>query len=124
MNVNVLSEGTRSCAEVCQIHELFLPEIVNLASKGFLREGAGWESGEGNAESGNGNEVVKSPLPVASGGISWLGVWVTVIWIVAKDLDFESDPALMRFVELIYLCSQRLEVLSVLSFSNLLINLR
>lgn len=51
-------------------------------------------------------------------------MWVTVIWIVAQDLDFESDPALMRFVELIYLCSQLFEVLSFLSFSNLLINQR
>lgn len=45
---------------------------------------------------------------LASRGISWLGVWVPATWIVAQDLDFESDPALMRFVELIHVCSQPL----------------
>lgn len=63
------------------------------------------ESGKTNTTFGNGNEAVKfHPPPLASRGISWLGVWVTVIWIVAQDLDFESDPALMRFVDLIHFC--------------------
>lgn len=43
--------------------------------------------------------------PLAFGRISWLAVWVPVIWAAAEDLDTESDPALMRFVELIHLCS-------------------